>query len=375
MTDTIHEQHMRHALTLAQQAAGRTSPNPLVGAVIVRDGVVVGAGYHTRAGQPHAEIEALRQAAAQARGATVYVTLEPCAHHGRTPPCAAALIEAGVARVHYAVRDPNPAVNGQGDALLQAAGISVHHGLCADEAMAINRPFFKHVQTGLPFVTAKFGMSLDGKIATHTGDAQWITNGRSRQQGHRLRNVSDAILVGVNTVLADDCRLTTRLDDATADTQHPVRIVVDSTGRTPLTAAIVQPTLPGQTILATTERSAADYRQQMQAQGVTVWVLPTDPGQNGRVDLLALLEMIGLHDMLTLMVEGGGTLLGALLAHKQIDRVWAFIAPKIIGGTAAPTPFGGTGFTHLRDALQLTHIETTNLDGDIWLQADVRQSS
>lgn len=368
-----HKQYMQRALVLAQQAEGCTSPNPLVGAVIVNDGVIVGEGYHARAGEPHAEVVALRQAANQAQGATAYVTLEPCSHYGRTPPCAIALIEAGISQLYYAVRDPNPAVSGRGDALLQEAGIIVKHGLCVEEATALNRPFFKHVQTGLPLVTAKFGMSLDGKIATHTGDSQWITNELSRQQGHQLRHNSDAILVGVDTVLADDCRLTTRLSNAAIEPpRHPTRIVLDSTGRTPLSAAIVDSALPGgQTIIATTESSTAVYRQKMQAQGVTVWLLPTDM-KTGRVDLLALLRKIGSHDMLTVMVEGGGTLLGALLAQKQLDRIWAFIAPILIGGSAAPTPFGDHGFALLSDAVQLTNLQIKTLEGDCWLTADVR---
>ena len=362
-----HEQYMRRALALAAQAQGRTSPNPMVGAVLVRDGKIVGEGHTQPAGQAHAEVMALRMAGKRARGATAYVTLEPCSHHGRTPPCTNALIKAGVSKVVYAAGDPNPLVNGRGCAQLRDAGIVVQNTICNAEATALNRPFFKYIQTGLPFVTAKFAMTLDGKIATATGDSQWITNASSRQQGHRLRNVSDAILVGVGTVLADNPRLTTRLADV-ARVKHPVRIIADTHGRTPLDAAILDPALPGRTILATTELADVRYRQTMVDKGVTVWVLPV---LDGRVDMLALLREIGRNQLVNLMVEGGGAILGSLLQLGQIDRVWAFIAPKLIGGATAPTPFGGNGIPTLRDALQLENIETQLLNNDIWIKGDV----
>src|SRR6266508_4241634 len=239
MDTATHSAHMRRAFALARRAEGRTSPNPMVGAVIVKDGRIVGEGYHRRAGEPHAETEALRAASAAARGATMYVTLEPCAHYGRTPPCADAIIAAGIAEVYYAVGDPNPRVNGKAHAQLEAAGVAVHRGPCEDEARELNRPFFKHVMTGRPFITAKFAMSLDGKIATRAGDSRWISNEAARQLAHELRNVTDAILVGAGTALADDPRLTTRLSplspqrkgsvgEELADVRHPLRIVADS---------------------------------------------------------------------------------------------------------------------------------------------------
>src|SRR5262245_4107174 len=267
MTDTAtHVTYMRRAFALARQAEGRTSPNPMVGAVIVRDGRIVGEGYHHRAGERHAEAEALGDAGDSARGAAMYVTLEPCAHYGRTPPCADAIIAAGVAKVYYAVSDPNPRVNGNAHAQLEAAGVVVHRGPCEDEARELNRPFFKHVMTGRPFVTAKFAMSLDGKIATSAGDSRWISNEAARRRGHELRNVTDAILVGVGTVLADDPRLTTRLSplspqnvEGPADVRHPLRIVADSRGRAPLTAGIFDPALPGKTALATTAAASSAH--------------------------------------------------------------------------------------------------------------------
>lgn len=360
---------MRRALELARRAEGRTSPNPLVGAVLVKENQIVGEGYHRRAGAPHAEIEALRSAGEAARGATLYVNLEPCAHHGRTPPCTQALIAAGVAEVVYAVGDPNPLVDGLGQSSLEAAGVVVRRGVCEAEAQQINRPFFKYVTTGWPFVTAKFAISLDGKIATRSGDSRWITNAISRQRVHELRDRTDVILVGAGTVIADDPRLTTRLPRH--DVHHPLRIVVDSRGRVPLTAQLFDPALPGQTVLATTAACDPDHCAALEARGVEVWKLPSD--SQGRVSLPALLDEIGRRDKLTLLVEGGSELLGAFFAEKLVDRVWAFIAPIIIGGKEAPGPVGGMGAENLSQALRLDRFEAEVLDGDLWIRADVPQ--
>lgn len=367
MDTTNYITYMRRALTLARRAEGLTSPNPMVGAVIVKDGRVIGEGYHHRAGQPHAEIEALRTAGDSARGATMYVTLEPCAHYGRTPPCTDAIIAAGLAEVYYAIGDPNPSVNGKGHAQIEAAGIKVHRGLCEEEARELNRPFFKHVTTGRPFVTAKFAMSLDGKIATRTGDSRWITNSASRQRGHQLRNVTDAILVGTGTVLADDPQLTTRLNSD--DIRHPLRIIADSRGRVPLSAQLFDPALPGQTVVATTDTTSPAHCAELSARGVEVWRLPSDA--QGRVSLTALLDEIGRRGMLTLLVEGGSELLGAFFCERLVDRVWAFVAPLIIGGRDAPGPVGGTGIEQLSQAIRLCCLETETLDGDVWIRADV----
>ncbi len=398
MNTAAHIIHMRRALALARLAEGCTSPNPTVGAVIVKDGCVVGEGYHHRAGEPHAEIEALRAAGDCARGATMYVTLEPCAHYGRTPPCTNALIVAGIDEVYYAISDPNPRVNGKGRAQLEAAGVVVHRGPCEDEARELNRPFFKHVSTGRPLVTAKFAMSLDGKIATRTGDSRWITNKASRQRAHELRNVTDAIIVGAGTVLADDPRLTTRLPplslqrrgsrgESPADVRHPLRIVADSRGRVPLSACVFDPALPGQTVLATTAAASPAHRAELVARGVEVWTLPADAQE--RVGLPALLDEIGRRGMLTLLVEGGSELLGAFLAEKLVDRAWVFIAPLIIGGRDAPGPVGGLGIETLAQAIRLCRLQVEMLDNnpsaesprllaqagqDLWIQADIEYS-
>lgn len=367
METSDHITYMRHALALARRAEGRTSPNPMVGAVIVKDGRIISEGYHHQAGQSHAEIEALHAAGDSACGAAIYVNLEPCAHHGRTPPCTNAIIAAGLAEVYYAIGDPNPRVNGKGHAQIEAAGINVHRGLCEKEAHELNRPFFKHVTTGKPFVTAKFAMSLDGKIATRTGDSHWITNSTSRQRCHQLRNVTDVILVGAGTVLVDDPQLTTRLDSD--DIHHPVRIVADSSGRVPLSAKLFNPTLPGQTIVATTDAALPAHCAELSGRGVEVWRLPSDV--QGRVSLTALLDEIGRRGMLSLLVEGGSELLGTFFAEQLVDRVWAFIAPVIIGGRDAPGPVGGAGVAQLSQAIRLCCLETETLEGDMWIRADV----
>ncbi len=398
MTDTAtHVAYMRRAFSLARRAEGRTSPNPMVGAVIVKDGRVVGEGYHRRAGERHAEAEALSAAGEAARGATMYVTLEPCAHYGRTPPCVDAIIAAGIAEVYYAVSDPNPRVNGKAHARLEAAGVITRRGPCEEEARELNRPFFKHVMTGRPFVTAKFAMSLDGKIATRSGDSRWISNEAARRRAHELRNVTDAILIGAGTVISDDPRLTTRLSapaarsarggsDAPADIRHPLRIVADSRGRAPLQSRVFDPALPGKTALATTSAAPSAHRAALTARGVEVWELPA--AEDGRVSLTALLDEIGRRGMLTLLVEGGSELLGAFFAEKLVDRVWAFVAPIIIGGRNAPGPVGGSGIETLSRAVRLCRLQVEMIghdssndgaaDGapartaqDLWIQADV----
>ena len=396
MNTATHVTHMRRAFALARRAEGRTNPNPMVGAVIVKDGCIVGEGYHRRAGAPHAETEALRAAGDAARGAVMYVTLEPCAHYGRTPPCTDAIIAAGIAEVFYAVSDPNPCVNGKAHAQLESAGVVVHRGPCEDEAHELNRPFFKHVMTGRPFVTAKFAMSLDGKIATRTGDSRWISNEAARQQAHELRNVTDAILVGAGTVLADDPQLTTRLsplslqkkgsmEETLSDIRHPLRIIADSRGRVSLLARVFDPALPGRTVLATTAAAPTTHCAELTARGVEVWTLPAD--RQERVSLPALLDEIGRRGMLTLLVEGGSELLGEFFAEKLVDRVWAFIAPLIIGGRNAPGPVGGLGIEALAQAIRVRRLQVEMIGPnssagssapqaiqDLWIQANVEYS-
>ncbi len=362
---------MLRALELARLAQGRTSPNPLVGVVLVKDGRTVGEGFHRRAGDPHAEVEALRAAGDATRGATVYATLEPCVHHGRTPPCSDALIKAGVSKVYSACKDPNPRVNGGGHARLRAAGIQVHTGMCGDQAREINRPFFKYISCGRPWVTAKFAMSLDGKLATRRGESQWITGEAARMRGHELRNMADAVLVGAGTVLADDPRLNTRLPKYERDKRNPLRIVVDSSGRVPSTARMFAADVPGGAVMATTAAVPEKHCRNIRAQGVQVWKLPSD--QNGRVDLCALLDEVGRRQMLTLLVEGGGELTGSLVADGLLDEVCAFVAPLLIGGRAAPGPVGGHGVGALTRALRLSNMVTDQIGADVLIRANVLQ--
>ena len=358
-----HEIFMARALDLARAHLGETSPNPTVGAVLVKNGRIIAEGYHRAAGQPHAEIVALRQAGADARGATLYVTLEPCDHYGRTPPCSLAIIEAGVQQVFYATSDPNPTAGG-GAQRMAAAGIQVYRGPGEEEAREINRFFFHHVRTGLPYVIAKFAASLDGKIATHTGDSQWITGPEARQRGHHLRSQVDAILVGAGTVIADDPQLTARRPDGRLASRQPLRVALDSSGRIPLAAQIFSPDLPGRTLVATTTAMAAARRRALKERGVEVATLPADA--SGRVSIPHLLAHLGQRQTLSLMVEGGGEVLGSFFAAKVVQEVWAFLAPLIIGGEGAPGPVRGPGAVQLADAtrLQDVHLEAVGKD---WL--------
>ena len=341
--------------------------NPMVGAVLVREGEIVGEGYHRRAGGAHAEIEALGKAAERARGATLYVTLEPCCVEGRTPPCTEALIGAGVTEVVFSVRDPNPRVDGAGRAALEAAGIEVREGICGDEGRRLIRPFAKTISEGRPWVTAKYAMSLDGKIATRSGHSRWISGEESRHFAHQLRQVSDVIVVGAGTVVADNPRLTTRLE--TGDPRHPLRVVVDTRGRSPLESKIFARELPGRTVLATTngiDRRAAEALTDV---GVAVWRLPADP--TGRVDISALLRRLCDEGHLTVLVEGGSALLGSFFDLDLVDEVQIAVAPKIVGGVDAPGPVGGLGIEDMADALEFAEVSFESRGADCWIRAEM----
>ena len=353
----LDESYMREALRMAAYARGRTSPNPLVGAVIVRDGTIIASGWHRAAGEPHAEIHALRMAGELARGATLYVTLEPCAHHGRTGPCAEAVIASGIARVVMALSDPNPLVAGRGLAMLRAAGIETETGVCEHEARRQNEVFLKWVTTKRPFVTLKTAMTLDGKIASHTGASQWITGEAARARVHIYRDVHDAILVGIGTVLADDPSLTTRLPDRTG--RNPLRIVLDSEARTPIDAKLLTDGA-APTVIAVSER--ADHRRVnlLHACGAEVVTLGAE-----RPDIGQLLDWLGAHEISSLFVEGGAQVNWSFLAGGFVDKVHAFIAPMLMGGTAAPTPIGGTGFDSPQAALHLSDVTVEQVGADI----------
>ena len=349
---------MRRAIELARQSIGATSPNPPVGAVLAKDGRIVGEGRTQPAGGPHAEAEALRAAGNEARGADLYVTLEPCAHHGRTPPCADALVEAGVASVRIAVMDPAPHTAGRGVKRLRGAGIPVSVDDGPADARLLVEAFAKHVATGLPFVTAKFAMSLDGKIATRSGDSRWISNATSRRETHRLRAESDAVMVGIGTALADDPRLTIR-DVPLGARAQPLRVVVDGSGRLPAGAAMLAE--EGPPLVAVASEEAARRVDALGAESVVA------PGADGRVDLPRLLAELGALDVMSLLVEGGATLHGALFAGGFVDKVVAFVAPVVIGGAGAPGPVGGAGAERIADALRLTAATYADMDGDLMI--------
>ena len=352
MTDLAY---MRRALELGWGALGTTSPNPAVGCVLVQDGEVVGEGWTHPPGQQHAEAAALRQAGARAQGATLYTTLEPCNHYGRTPPCSEAIIAAGVAEVRIAVRDPNPNVAGGGVERLNEAGIRTQIGECAEEGRRLIEAFVKHSETGMPFVTAKYAMSLDGKIAARSGDSKWISGEESRLFAHLLRAQSDAIMVGINTVLADDPQLTARDADGNANERQPLRVVLDSSGRMPSDANML--TAPGDTLVVVVD----DFEGEVW-EGAEVAKMPAG---KGGVDLPSLLAALGERDITSVLVEGGGATIGALFDLNLVDRVVAFVAPVIIGGNEAISPVGGMGIARMEEALRLRDTEVRRFGGDV----------
>ncbi|MGE0408833.1 MAG: bifunctional diaminohydroxyphosphoribosylaminopyrimidine deaminase/5-amino-6-(5-phosphoribosylamino)uracil reductase RibD [Amphiplicatus sp.] len=357
--------YMTRALALAERAAGFTAPNPMVGCVIVKDGEIVGEGWHRAAGAPHAEAEALAAAGAKARGATVYVTLEPCNHHGLTPPCSEALIKASVAEVVYALPDPNAKAAG-GAARLAAGGIKVRHEVCAKEAAYLNRFWLKSITSDRPYVVAKFAMSLDGKIATRAGASQWITGPKARARAHQLRQSVDAIIVGAGTLAADDPALTARPEGRAA--AHPLRIVLDSSARSKPGAKAFERGGKG-ALLVTTRAATRTRLEAFRGLGVETLCLSAD--ERGRPDLGALLEELKARGACGVLVEGGGETLGAFFDVGLVDEVWAFIAPIVIGG--GKPAVGGAGVAALADAWSLQEVETERLGRDLLLRGVVNR--
>jgi diaminohydroxyphosphoribosylaminopyrimidine deaminase/5-amino-6-(5-phosphoribosylamino)uracil reductase len=361
---------MKLALKLAARGAGWVSPNPMVGAVVVKDGQVVGRGYHRRVGLPHAEVEALRAAGAAARGAELYVTLEPCNHEGRTPPCTRAILKAGVSRVIIATRDPNPRVAGGGVEFLRSRGVSVEVGLLEVAARRVNEAWFHWVATGRPWVTVKAACSLDGKIATAGGESQWLTGEAARALGHRLRHQADAIVVGIGTVLADDPQLTTRLPNRKTKNEKrktknpgkdPIRLVLDSKLRIPLTARLLHLDSPAPTWVATTGQAPPAKRRALADLGARVLVLPEAAG---RVSLPGLLEFLGAQQVQSLLVEGGAEVLGAFFDQKLVHLFRFFYAPTILGGRAALGVVGGLGVDRLKEARRAQNLEIRRVGED-----------
>jgi diaminohydroxyphosphoribosylaminopyrimidine deaminase / 5-amino-6-(5-phosphoribosylamino)uracil reductase len=365
--------YMQEALDHGRYALGRTAPNPSVGAVVVDAGGLAGCGWTQPPGGDHAEVVALKEAGSRTRGATLYVTLEPCCHHGRTPPCTAAIIATGIRRCVVAVEDPFPGVHGRGIAQLRAAGITVDVGIGTTEATELHAGFFHRISTGHPLVRAKYAMTLDGKIATHTGDSRWITGENARRYAHILRDRADAVMVGAGTVRIDDPLLTTRLpEEFTGDggPHHPTRVVVDGRGTTSPQARVYAPDLPGQTLVATTQAAPLDWITKLADQGVDYDVCGTGP----LVDLAHLLERLGDRGMNDVLVEGGGQLLGGLLDAGLVDRVAAFVAPKLVGGASAPGPVAGTGSTTINGGWQVVDGRVSSLDGDLLVEGAVRRA-
>lgn len=360
---------MRLALDEARGALGTTSPNPSVGAVVVRDGRVVGRGRTQPPGGAHAEVMALRDAGAAARGATLYCTLEPCVHIGRTGPCTEAIIEAGVAEVRYSIVDPDVQVAGAGDTRLRAAGLHVEAGDGADESARILEGYLKHRRTGRPAVIVKVAMSLDGRIAAASGDARWVSGPEAREWVHRIRTQVDAVVVGSGTLVADDPALTARPEGATEGAHQPARIVVDSRARTQPSARLFSES-GGPVIVATVEGAPRAWRVAIEARGGEVLVAPAVTGADGvpHVDLEALLVALGQRGMLNVMVEGGGVLLGALFDRRLVDRLYAVIAPVIVGAASAPSAVSGRGAQVMREVPRLRDLAVTRLGEDVLVE-------
>jgi diaminohydroxyphosphoribosylaminopyrimidine deaminase/5-amino-6-(5-phosphoribosylamino)uracil reductase len=354
---------MERALALARRGKGRTSPNPMVGAVVVREGRVVGEGYHLRAGSDHAEVIALQEAGELTPGSTLYVTLEPCCHYGKTPPCTERIIAAGISRVVSCMVDPNPLVQGKGFERLKEAGIRVEWGLLEEEARRLNEAYLKFIISGLPFVILKGAASLDGKIATRTGSSRWITGPPARERVHRMRDEVDAVLVGIGTVLKDDPELTTRLPGG--EGKDPKRIVLDSQGRLPLhSKVVVSPSTAG-TLLVTTPSCPPEKVKELESRGVEVWKVE---GKEGKIPLRPLLKRLAERGIVSLLIEGGSEVNASALEEGIVDKMVLFLAPRLLGGSVAPSLVGGKGVGRLEEAWTLENISVERLGDDIMVE-------
>ena len=355
MSDEADNRYMRMALRLAEKAAGRTSPNPLVGAVLVRGGKVVATGYHRKAGGDHAEIHALLRAGLKARGATLYLNLEPCSHYGRTPPCVEALIAAGVKRVVAGMADPNPLVSGRGFRRLRQAGIQVRSGVLEPQCRALNEAFIKYITRRLPFVILKIAATLDGKIATATGNSRWVTGREARRFVHALRNRVDAVMVGVGTVIADDPQLTCRIPGG----RNPVRIILDRRLRIPLKARVLHE--PGKTIVVVGARASDKKIKVVEKLGAEVWRLPE---RRSRISLAAALKIAAEQELVSVMIEGGSLTAGRALSEKVVDKIAFFYAPKIVGGDGLAA-VAALGVDDMRRSLPVENMEVERIGQDI----------
>ncbi|HHV39398.1 MAG TPA: bifunctional diaminohydroxyphosphoribosylaminopyrimidine deaminase/5-amino-6-(5-phosphoribosylamino)uracil reductase RibD [Tepidimicrobium sp.] len=358
---------MRIALELAKRGAGFVNPNPMVGAIIVRDERIIGEGYHESYGADHAEINALNNAIEDVEGATMYVTLEPCSHHGKTPPCALKIANSGISRVVIAMEDPNKLVSGSGIKILKDKGLQVEVGILRKEAEKLNEIFLKYITKRIPFTIMKAGMSLDGKIATHTGDSKWITGIEARRYAHVLRQGVSGILVGVNTIIMDDPMLNTRLKDQ--KTKDPIRIILDSHGRTPLESRVLNKN-PANTIIVVTNSAPRENIEAFYKKGAEVMMVPS---KDGKVDLQSLMVNLGKNGIDSVLIEGGGEVNFSFLDENLVDKVVFFIAPKIIGGRKAKTPVEGKGMPLIGDVVKLQRVKFMNIGEDIMIEGYINR--
>ena len=357
---------MRMALQLAEKARGRTSPNPMVGAVVVKSDRVISRGYHRKAGEPHAEAIALKQAGKAAKGATLYVTLEPCSHtNKRTPPCTPFVVQSGVKRVVIAMIDPNPRVSGGGIKTLRKSGIEVVTGVLEKEAKKLNEAFIKYITTGVPFVTLKIAQTLDGKIATSSGESKWITGEKAREEGHRLRDANDAILVGINTVLKDNPSLTTRIPRG----RDPIRIVVDTKLRTPLKAKVITQKSSAKTYIATLDTMPKDKLVKLLDAGVEILLAK---GSKGHVDLKSLMKMLGGFGVTSVLIEGGAEVHASAIKSRIVDKIVMFIAPMLMTGKDSLCSIGGVSPTRLSQAVRLRDVTTRMAGDDLMIEGYIR---
>ena len=357
------QDYMKIALRLASKGRGWTAPNPMVGAVIVKDGRIIGQGWHERYGGPHAERNALASCTESPRGATLYVTLEPCCHYGKQPPCVNAVLDAGITRVVVGAGDPNPLVSGKGNGILREHGVEVTEGVLGKECMRLNQIFFHYIQSGIPFVTLKYAMTLDGKIAAYTGKSRWITGKEAREHAHYQRHVHSAVMIGVGTVLADDPLLTCRLPEC----KNPLRVICDSHLRTPLTARVIQTAETVPTLLATC-RQDRERIALYEAAGCHVLTVPEVSGQ---VDLKALLRCLGEEKIDSVLLEGGGTLAWSALQAGAVRRVQTYLAPLLLGGKTAKSPVEGTGFPDPDHGILLESSRILHLGQDWLIESEV----
>jgi diaminohydroxyphosphoribosylaminopyrimidine deaminase/5-amino-6-(5-phosphoribosylamino)uracil reductase len=362
------EDYMRQSLALARLAIGQVSPNPAVGALIVKDGEIVGQGYTQPPGSDHAEIVALKQAGEKARGASMYVTLEPCCHFGRTPPCTQSIIDAGISEVHMAMIDPNPIVSGRGEEALQKEGIKTSVGDHEEEARTINEAYIKYIKTGLPFVTVKFATSLDGKIATRTGDSKWITGAEARKYVHYLRYTSDAIVTGANTIIVDDPFLTCRYGGTGGAVKNKqLRVIVDGLGRTPPTARVFGE--PGKVLVAIGKSVDKKIKKAMEDVGAELLEFPTI---DGKINISNLLKVLGEREVTSILLEAGGILLGSFFEAGMVDKVIAFIAPMVVGGDSM-VAVGGLGVEKITDATRLERVTIERFGDDLMIGGYVKK--